>query len=73
MHETNKIDPVRVNVSLGYKINTGNYESFSVSVSVSDSARNGETATALVDRVYSFTEGQLVEKVTKAREELSAG
>lgn len=57
-------------VGLGYTVNMGNFESLRVDISVEDSARAGETAPQLTDRVYGFTEKQLVEKVTAIREQM---
>lgn len=67
MQEINATDPTRVSVSLGYKVNMGNYESLDLHFSVSDSARAGETAGQAFDRVYAFVERQLQAKVTEAR------
>lgn len=70
MYETTKIEPTRVRVALGYTVNMGNFESLRVDVSVEDSARQGETAPVLTDRVYGFTEQKLIEKVTAIREQM---
>lgn len=72
MYETNKIEPPRVSVSLGYTVNMGNYESLRVDISVGDSARHDENVVALTARVYGFTEKTLIEKVTAIREEMAA-
>lgn len=61
-------EPTRVRVALGYTVNMGNFESLRVDIAVEDSARQGETAPVLTDRVYSFTEKKLIEKVTAIRE-----
>jgi hypothetical protein len=67
MYESNATEPTRVSVSLGYKVNMGNYESLDLHFSVSDSARAGETAATAFDRVYAFVEKKLGEKVAEAR------
>lgn len=71
MYETTKIEPPRVAVSLGYTVNMGNYESLRVDITVEDSARSGETVKVLTDRVYSFTEKELIAKVSAIREEMT--
>lgn len=70
MYETTKIEPTRVRVALGYTVNMGNFESLRVDVSVEDSARQGESAPVLTERVYGFTEKTLIEKVTAIREQM---
>jgi methyl coenzyme M reductase subunit D len=67
MIETNKVEPTRVAVALGYTVNMGNYESLRVDITVEDSARAGETAKALTDRVYAFTEAELIARVSAVR------
>lgn len=67
MYESNATEPTRVSVSLGYKVNMGNYESLDLHFSVSDSARAGETVGQAYDRVYAFVEKKLGEKVAEAR------
>lgn len=71
MYETTTIEPTRVKVALGYTVNMGNFESLRVDISVEDSARSGETAPALTDRVYAFTEKTLVAKVNAVRQEMT--
>jgi len=66
-----KIDPPRVTVSVGYKMNMGNYESANVNISVSATATPGEKAGAAVDRVSGLVEQKLVEKFTDMQAELS--
>lgn len=74
MHEvtTTKIEPTRVRVALGYTVNMGNFESLRVDISVEDSARDGENAPKLTERVYAFTEAKLIEKVSAIREQMDA-
>ena len=68
MHEVTKTEPTRVRVTLGMKVNMGNYETLNIEFAVEDSARSGETAPQLTERVYSFVEKKLIEKVTEVRE-----
>lgn len=48
----------------------GNFESLRVDISVEDSARQGESAPVLTERVYSFVEKKLIEKVSQIREQM---
>ena len=66
-----KIDPPRVSVSVGYKMNMGNYESANVNISVSASAMPNEKAGAAVDRVFGLVEQKLVDKFNEMQAELS--
>lgn len=68
MYEVTTTEPTRVRIALGYTVNMGNFESLRVDVAVEDSAKNGETAATLTERVYAFTEKKLVEKVNSVRE-----
>ena len=70
MYETTTVEPTRVKVALGYTVNMGNFESLRVDISVEDSARPGESAPVLTDRVYAFTEKSLVAKVSAIRKEM---
>lgn len=72
MYETTKTEPTRVRVALGYTVNMGNFESLRVDIAVEDSARQGETAPVLTERVYAFTEAKLIEKVTAVREQMGS-
>lgn len=67
---TTKTEATRVRVALGYTVNMGNFESLRVDISVEDSARQGETAPVLTERVYGFTEQKLIEKVSAIREQM---
>lgn len=64
--------PISVTVSLGYTMNTGDYESLRFNFSVQDNARvnNGraETVNEAFERVYGFVSGKLTEKLTEAKE-----
>ena len=64
-------NPPRIRVNIGYTLNTGDFESLRLDFGVEDSARPDETAQALSDRVYSFAEKQLLEKIRAAKTELS--
>jgi hypothetical protein len=57
---------------MGFTRNMGNFESMRIDVAVEDSARAGESATALFDRVYAFTEKKLLEKFAETEAALEA-
>lgn len=63
----------KVNVTLGYTLNLGNFQSLRVDLGVVDSVRESETTQEAMDRVYTFVENQVVEKVQQGREALVEG
>jgi len=60
----------KVNVALGYTLNLGNFQSLRIDLGVVDSRRDGETIQDAFDRVYSFVEAKLVEKINEAKSEI---
>ncbi len=66
---------MQVSVSMSGKVNIGNYESIGVDIGVTDEARvikgNVETAEQAFNRVYSFVEAKLVEKLQAIHEEFN--
>ena len=64
-------DSTKVNVTLGYTLNLGNFQSLRLDLGVVDSARNGETADQAFERVYKFVEEKLTAKIKEAQEEAS--
>lgn len=60
----------KVNVALGYTLNLGNFQSLRIDIGVEDSKREGETVNEAFDRIYSFVETKLVEKVKEGSSEL---
>jgi hypothetical protein len=64
-------EPTKVNVTLGYTLNLGNFQSLRLDLGVVDSARNGETADQAFERVYKFVEDKLTDKIREAQEEAS--
>jgi hypothetical protein len=66
-------ESVKVMWSLGHTTNLGNFESMRVDCSITDYARENETATEASERVYRFVERELVKKVKEARKELEEG
>jgi hypothetical protein len=61
----------KVNVTLGYTLNLGNFQSLRVDLGVVDHVRDGETTNDAMNRVYDFVEAKVVEKVQEAKTELS--
>jgi hypothetical protein len=65
------MEPTKVQWSIGYTMNTGNFQSLRLDCQVNDFVREGETTKDASDRVYAFVESQLVEKLNEAKKELS--
>lgn len=66
----NMSDPVKGRWGLMYTMNLGNFQSLKVEFSLEDSAREGETAKQMSDRVYQFVETELMKKIKEAQKEL---
>jgi hypothetical protein len=66
-----KMEPTRVTWTLGYTLNTGNFQSLRLDCQVEDYVREGESTKEASDRVYNFVEEQLVTKLNEAKEELA--
>lgn len=60
----------QVTAGLTYTRNLGNFENVKVNVEVSTDARQGETVNEAFERVYSFVEGKLQEKVEEIEADL---
>lgn len=65
------MEPTKVQWSLGYTLNTGNFQSLRLDCQVADFVRDGETTKEASDRVYAFVEQELITKLNEAKEELS--
>lgn len=63
-------DSTKVNVTLGYTLNLGNFQSLRIDLGIVDSRRDGETVNEAFERVYSFVEQKLTEKVNESKAEL---
>ena len=63
-------DNTKVTVALGYTLNLGNFQSLRVDLGVTDSRRDGENINEAFERVYSFVEEKLAEKVREASSEI---
>lgn len=60
----------KVTVGLGYTLNLGNFQSLRIDLSVTDNKRDGENTNDAFERVYSFVEDKLAEKVREASQEI---
>jgi methyl coenzyme M reductase subunit D len=65
-------EDTKVTVGLGYTLNLGNFQSLRIDVSVTDNKRDGENTNEAFDRVYSFVEAKLQEKVSEAQGEIES-
>lgn len=62
----------RVKVALGYTLNLGNFQSLRIDLEVSGNKRESETTSEAFERVYSFVENKLAEKVREASAEIES-
>jgi methyl coenzyme M reductase subunit D len=65
-------EETKVTVGLGYTLNLGNFQSLRIDLSVTDNKREGENTNEAFDRVYSFVEAKLSEKVKEATSEIES-
>ncbi len=65
-------EETKVTVGLGYTLNLGNFQSLRIDLSVADNKRDGETTNDAFERVYSFVESKLAEKVREASAEIES-
>jgi hypothetical protein len=63
-------EQTRVKVALGYTLNLGNFQSLRIDLGIDEDRREGETASEAFDRVYSFVEQRLIEKINEAKSEM---
>ena len=63
-------EDTKVNVTLGYTLNLGNFQSLRLDIGVVDSRRDSETVNEAFERVYSFVENKLAEKINEAKAEI---
>jgi len=64
-------DSTKVNVTLGYTLHLGNFQSLRLDLGVVDSKRDGETTSEAFERVYKFVEDKLTEKIQDAKSEIN--
>jgi len=62
----------KVSVTLGYTLNLGNFQSLRLDLGVVDARRDGESVNDAMERVYTFVESKLAEKINEAKAEISA-
>lgn len=60
----------KINVTLGYTLNLGNFQSLRIDLGVVDSRREGENIDQAFERVYGFVEEKLITKINDAKEEV---
>jgi len=63
------MDETKVNVALGYTLNLGNFQSLRIDIGIQDSKRDGETTSEAFDRIYSFVETKLHDKIKENQED----
>lgn len=64
-------ETTKVNVTLGYTLNLGNFQSLRLDLGVTDSKRDGENTEQAFERIYKFVEDKLTEKINEAKAELN--
>jgi hypothetical protein len=64
-------EPTKINVTLGYTLNLGNFQSLRLDLGIVDSKRDGETTNEAFERVYKFVEDKLTEKIQDAKSEIN--
>ena len=64
-------ESTKVNVTLGYTLNLGNFQSLRLDLGIIDSKRDGETTNEAFERVYKFVEDKLTEKINEAKSEIN--
>jgi len=64
-------DRTTVTVNLGYTLNIGNFQSLRVDLGCTDFVRDGENVDGAMDRVYSFVETKVMDKIEAAKKELN--
>jgi hypothetical protein len=63
-------EETKVNVTLGYTLNLGNFQSLRLDLGITDSRREGENINDAFERVYKFVEDKLTEKVKEANAQI---
>ena len=64
-------EETKVNVTLGYTLNLGNFQSLRLDLGVIDNRKEGENINDAFERVYAFVENKLAEKIKEAKVEIS--
>lgn len=64
-------EDTKVKVALGYTLNLGNFQSLRIDIEVQDNKRESDkTINDAFERVYSYVEQKLTEKVNESKAEL---
>jgi hypothetical protein len=63
-------DQTKINVTLGYTYNLGNFQSLRLDLGVVDNKKEGESMNDAFERVYAFVEGKLTQKLKEAKAEI---
>lgn len=63
-------ESTKINVTLGYTLNLGNFQSLRLDLGVVDAKREGENIDQAFERVYQFVEDKLTAKINEAKAEL---
>ena len=64
-------DKASVTVNLGYTLNIGNFQSLRVDLGCTDIVRSEESMDDAMDRVYTFVENKVIEKIEAAKKEMN--
>lgn len=75
MEEKKKLSPppspTKVDINLGFK-STRDFNSVSVNIGITDFVRAEETLDQAVNRVYSYVESKVIEKLDQTKKEIEA-
>lgn len=63
------MEETKVNVALGYTLNLGNFQSLRIDIGIQDSKRDGESTSEAFDRIYSFVETKLHDKIKENQQD----
>ena len=61
----------KINVTLGYTLNLGNFQSLRLDLGIVDSKREGENVDEAFERIYKFVEDKLTDKIQEAKSEIN--
>ena len=61
----------KINVTLGYTLNLGNFQSLRLDLGIVYSKREGENVDEAFERIYKFVEDKLTDKIQEAKSEIN--
>ena len=64
-------EPTRIDINLGFK-STRDFQSVSVNIGITDFVRAEENLDQAVNRVYSYVESKVIEKLDQTKKEIEA-